>query len=348
MNLNTLSRRATLLGAGAMGLGGCGAGPTAAAVSDGLAGPLQPALERAMGDGSTGVLVLQSDRILAERYAPGWTADRPRELASVAKSIVGVLIGMAIEDGAIDGLDQSAADFIPPWRDDGRRAVTLRHLMSMTSGLDDTGLALRTIAGDQFAINAAAPLRAPPGTRWAYNTAAYHLLFHVLVRATGEGVEAYAARRLLGPLGMTHTRWITGIGQGEDGPVTNYYSAAATARDLAAFGGLVLDEGQRDGRRLIEAEFLRTLTTPSQALNPSYGLLWWCNSAPGHDATGRVEGYRFPRSPRDTVAALGAGGQALLLVPSRRLTVVRQGDPPGSPDLFDDLLSAAVAALGAT
>ncbi|MDI1280689.1 serine hydrolase domain-containing protein [Brevundimonas sp.] len=345
MTLNTLSRRGTLLGGGALVLGGCAPGPAAAAAADGGPDPLQAALDPAMRDGSTSLLVMQSGRILAERYASGWSAGRPRELASVAKSIVAVLIGMAIEDGFIDGLDQSASEFIPQWRDDARRAITLRHLMSMTSGLDDTGLALRGVSGNQLAINAAAPLMAPPGTRWAYNTAAYHLLFHVLAAATGEGVEAYADRRLLGPLGMAHTRWVTNTGYGVDGPVTNYYSAASTARDLARFGTLVLNGGHHQGRPLVRAGFLQALTTPSQTLNPSYGLLWWCNAAPGRDATGTVAGYRFPRSPRDTVAALGAGGQAVLLVPAAGLVVIRQGNPPSDPGLFDDLLSSVLATL---
>lgn len=345
MMLNTLSRRGTLLGAGAIVLGGCAPVRTAVAAPEVAPERLQPALDRAMRDGSTSVLVMQAGRILAERYAPGWTAERPRELASVAKSIVAVLIGMAIEDGFIDGLEQPASDFIPQWLDDARRVITLRHLMSMTSGLDDAGLALRNVTGDQFAINAAAQLKAPPGTLWAYNTAAYHLLFHVLVVATGESVEAYAARRLLEPLGMAHTRWVTNTGRGARGPVTNYYSAASTARDLARFGALVMKAGLHDGRQLVAAEFVRTMTTASQPLNPSYGLLWWCNAAPGHDATGRVDGYRFPRSPRDTVAALGAGGQAVLLTPARDLVVIRQGDPPSAPALFDDLLSSVIATL---
>lgn len=302
---------------------------------------LRPLLDQALQDGATSLLVMRSDLVLAERYAPGWSADRPREVASVAKSLVAVLIGMAIDDGFIRDLDQPAADFIPQWAGDDRRGITLRHLMSMTSGLDDAGLALRGVRGDQFALNAAAPLRAPPGTRWAYNTPAYHLLFHILVRATGETVEAYAARRLLGPLGMNHTRWITNGGQGADGPVTNYYSAASTARDLARLGTLVMDEGRWDGRPLIRAGFVREMITPSQALNPSYGLLWWCNARPGSDATGLIRGHRFPRSPRETVAALGAGGQALMLVPSLRLVVVRQGDPPRRPALMDALLATA-------
>lgn len=334
-----LSRRA-LVGGG-IAVAGCASPALAWARPD-----FAPVLDLAMTEKSTGVLVSRAGAVVAERYAPGWGPDRPREVASVAKSIVAVLIAMAVEDGAFTGLDQPAADFIPEWRADGRAAITLRHLMSMTSGLDDTGLALRGIAGDQFAINAAAPLRHPPGARWAYNTAAYHLLFHLLARAVGRDVEAYAAARLFGPLAMADTRWIVSAGSGERGPVTNYYSALSTARDLMRFGDLVLGDGSWNGRRLIGAEALMSLLSPSQALNPSYGLLWWLNARPGPDAFGRGESLRFPSAPRDTVAALGAGGQMVLIVPSRRLIVIRQGETPASATFADDLLASALSGPG--
>ncbi len=306
---------------------------------------LDAVLDLAMSQASTGVVVTQRGQILAECYAAGWRPERPREVASVAKSIVAVLIAMAVEDGAFTGFDQPAADYIPAWRIDGRAAITLRHLMSMTSGLDDTGLALRSVAGDQFAINAAAPLRDPPGSRWAYNTAAYHLLFHILVAATGRTLEDYARERLLDPLGMNDTRWIAASGRGDRGPVTNYYSAAATARDLARFGDWIAAGGERASRPRVRPDLLQTLLEPSQTLNPSYGLLWWTNARPGLDAFGRGPALRFPSAPPDAVAALGAGGQMVLVVPSRRLVVVRQGDPPPSPTLADDLLALSLAAL---
>lgn len=334
------SRRA-VLGATAALAAGCASGGYRARPDPGLA----PVLDLAMADRSTGVLVSRNGDVLAERYAPGWGPDRPREVASVAKSILALLVAMAVEEGAFAGFDQSAADFIPAWRNDARAGVTLRHLMSMTSGLDDTGLALRGVAGDQFAINAAAPLRHPPGERWAYNTAAYHLLFHILERATGETVEGWSRPRLFDPLGMGHTRWTTSEGAGGNGPVTNYYSALSTARDLARLGDLVLGDGAWNGRRLLGADTLRTVLSPSQALNPSYALLWWSNARPGPDAFGQGDSRRFPSAPADAVAALGAGGQILVVVPSRRLIVVRQGDVPGSPTLADDLLAGVLRRL---
>lgn len=306
---------------------------------------LAPVLDTALATNSLSVAVARGGALVAERYAPAYGPDQAREVASVGKSLVAVLIGMAIADGHIRGLDQPAAAFVPQWAGTPRAAITLRHLMSMTSGLDDAGLALRGVAGDQFALNAAAPLRDPPGTRWAYNTAVYHLLFHVLERAVGEPFSAYAQRRLLAPLGMAHTTWLTNLGAGAAGPVTNYYTAIASTPDLARFGLFMAGGGVWGGKRLLSADYVRVLTTPSQDLNPSYGLLWWLNSRPGTTFSGRgAPALRFPGSPPDTIAALGAGGQAVMIVPSLDLVVVRQGTNPPET-MLPTLLAGVVGAV---
>lgn len=338
--LQRSSRRAVLGGAAGAAIAGFAVRPVQArSLRD-----LDAVLDLAMAQASTSILISRNGEVLAERYAAGWGPDRPREVASVAKSMVAVLIATAVEDGAITSLDQAAADFIPAWREDARAGISLRHMMSMTSGLDDRGLGLRDVAGDQFAINAAMPLRDGPGVRWAYNTAAYHLLFHILAQAVGQTVEAYARIRLFDPLGMDATHWITNEGSGEQGPVTNVYSAWSTARDLARFGQLVLNGGRWNDHPLIGEANLQTLLSPSQDLNASYGLLWWTNARPGRDAFGRGDSLRFPSAPSDTVAALGAGGQAVLVVPSHQLVIVRQGDAPPSSNFADDVLIGVLSA----
>ncbi|MBX3484170.1 serine hydrolase [Phenylobacterium sp.] len=316
-------------------------GPAAAGLD---AGRLEAAVDAAMAARSRSVLVLRGGRIVLERYAAGWGEDRSQEVASVGKSMVAVLIAMAMDDGRIKSLDQPAADFIPSWRGGPKTNITLRHLMSMTSGLDDTGLALRNVAGDQYALNAGAPEKDLPGTKWHYNTAVYHLCFHVLASAVGEPFEAYAQRKLLGPLGMTRTTWLTNKGQGANGPVTNYYTAVCSARDLGRFGLFAQRHGQWAGRQLVSRQAFDTLIAPSQALNPAYGLLWWENARPGVSAAGGAPGLRFPGSPSDTFAALGAGGQAVLIVPSKDLVVIRQGDPPGAEAMLPTLLAGVVGA----
>lgn len=308
------------------------------------AGRLGAAVEAALADKSYAVVVLRGGRIVAERYAKGLGPSDAYQVASVAKSMVAVLVGVAIDEGKIAGLDQRAADFIAPWRDDARAGITLRHLLTMTSGLDFGGLAVREIAGDQFAINAAAAPIAAPGAEWAYSTPMFHLLYHVLERATGERFQDFARRSLTGPLGMDDTRWVTSQGRGALGPVTNFYTAACSARDLARFGLFALRGGRWGDRQLVNADYLRAAVSPSQSVNPAYGLLWWNNARPGRRAmeTAGPARFVFEHAPRDTFAALGFGGQAVMVAPSLDLVVVRQGEAPG-PERIESLLAEVCA-----
>lgn len=308
---------------------------------------LKAAVDAAMADNSNDVLVLRGGRIIAEAYAAGSGPEKTQEIASAAKSVVSCLVGMCIDQGKIKGVEQSASDFIPQWKGTPKAAITIRHLLTMTSGLEFRGLAVRGITGDQLAINAAAPVAFSPGAHWAYSTPMYHLLFHVIEKAAGEAFEAYAQKNLIGPLGMKDTTWVTSAGTGANGPVTNYYSAKCSARDLARFGLFAGRGGRWRGKQLISPAYLKAATSPSQALNGAYGYLWWENAKPGPSAGGMGEGqgYRFPGSPHDVFAALGAGGQAVLIAPSLDLVVIRQGRRPG-PTMLPQLLAAVCAAAG--
>jgi CubicO group peptidase (beta-lactamase class C family) len=326
--------------------GADGAWETIAPAAAGFDPPaLADAVAQGLADQSVGVIVLRGGRIAAESYAADWGPAKSFQLASAAKSVVSVLIGMAIDQGFIKGVEQSAADFIPEWRGTPKAAITLRHLLTMTSGLHFEDLAVRNIAGDQFALNAATPIDHPPGTHWAYATPMFHLLYHVVARAVGQPFETYAQRMLIGPLGMEHWSWLTSVGQSASGPVTNYYTALCSTRDLARFGLFALRGGRWQGRQLVSAAYMKAATSPSQELNPSYGYLWWENAKPGVNASGAEAGFRFEGSPPDTFGALGAGGQVAIETPSLDLVVVRQGRQPEDPKTITRLLASTVAAL---
>jgi CubicO group peptidase (beta-lactamase class C family) len=309
------------------------------------AAALNAAVSRALAENSTGVVVLKGGRIVAEAYANGANRDSASQLASAAKSVVSTLVGIAIDQGHITGVDQSAADFIPQWKGTPKAAITIRHLLTMTSGLHFQGLKVRGEMGDQFALNAAAPVDHPPGTHWAYATPMFHLLYHVIARATGERFETFAQRTLIGPLGMEHWTWAVSPGHGADGPVTNYYTAVCSARDLARFGLFALRGGRWEGRQLVSASYFHAATSSSQKLNPAYGYLWWLNAMPGESAEGERAGYRFGEAPHDTFGALGAGGQVAIQVPSLDLVVVRQGRQPRGRGAINDLLASTIAAM---
>ena len=293
---------------------------------------LDAALALAEDRASTGVVILYRGRIMAERH---WMPDDPspahtngsfprtadghavEDVASVQKSVVAVLVGMARARGLLD-LDDPVAAHEPGWTaasPEQESAVTIRHLLAMTTGLTP-----------DLAFEAA------PGTSWRYNTPAYHHLLRIVARAAGLERNPLTRDWLTGPLGMNDSRWEprpwaeAAIGTG----------FVTTARDLARFGLLVLAGGAWRGEPIVDdAVYLAEMLRPSQALNPSYGLLWWVNgqaSALSWALPPEVTaGPLIPSAPPDLVAAQGARDRKLYVVPSLDLVVARLGDS-GSTD----------------
>jgi CubicO group peptidase (beta-lactamase class C family) len=300
------------------------------------------ALERALtfaGEHqSTGVVILDHGRIVAERYwkvrdrlPPDGTtplegdsirATRPIEdVASVQKSVVSALVGIAVERGLVRLDDPVSQHLGAGWSRAEReveRRISIRHLMSMTSGLDE-GLAFE----------------APPGQRWFYNTPAYSKLIDLLAKVSSLEPNRYTADWLTSRIGATETRWIA---RRAGGP--NPYGLSTTARDLARFGILVLANGSWQGTSIVPASHLRLTLQSSQTLNPSYGLLWWVNRAVGwRDWDGRAlqPGRFVPTAPEDLVAARGAADRRLYVVPSLGIVVTRLGASARSTGAAVDL-----------
>jgi hypothetical protein len=313
---------------------------------------LDAAFARALARNSKGLLLLHGGRIVVERYAADWGRDAKRTFASATKSMMAMLVGQAIDDGAIRGVEQSAADFFPAWRDGPKSAITVRHLLSMTSGLTKQGLTRGDVdlAGDQLAQTLALPLEHAPGTHWDYHTVAYRLLFHLVATATGSRFEDYAARRLVGPLGMAGLEWSTAQGRGASGPVTNYRNAGGAARDLARFGLFMARRGTWTGGRLVGEPYFAAATTPSQDLNRAYGYLIWLSGGAAASGGAATAGDAASRLPA-VFAANGALGQNALAVPELDMVVVRTGlaPPEGAnagvaSDLLREVLAARVTA----
>ena len=276
---------------------------------------------------STGIVILHRGRILAERH---WTLDSPsrghtngshgpnaaghaiEDVASVQKSVVAVLVGLAQERGLLT-LDDPVTDHAGRWTratEEQERAVTIRHLMAMTTGLTP-----------------ALEYDAAPGTKWLYNTPAYHHLLRMVATAAGLDRNGVTREWLTGRLGMRDSSW-------EPRPWANSAIAtgfATTARDLARFGLLVLAGGTWNGETVIEdTAYLEEMLRPSQSLNPSYGLLWWANGQTSSMSWAippvTTSGTLIRAAPADLVAAQGARDRKLYVVPSLDLVVSRLGD----------------------
>jgi CubicO group peptidase (beta-lactamase class C family) len=315
---------------------------------------LDAALEYAREQRTSGVVVLHRGRILAEEYwelAPA--ADDPldrvhqmttgrtalgqavEDVASIQKSVLSFLAGIARGKALLD-FDAPVARYLGAgWSKasaEQEAAITVRHLLGMTTGLAMDG-----------------SYQAPPATKWMYNTPVYSKLVQVLEKASGLTVHEYTKQWLTDRIGMRDTRWTPrpwmgqpGAGDGEG----NTIGLSTSARDLARFGILVSAGGMWEGQDVLgDPKYLAEAFTPAQSHNPSYGLLWWLNGKASTVAGGEVKaGPLIPTAPPDLVAAQGALGRRLDLVPSLDLVVARLGDEPArgfGVELWRRLMAAA-------
>lgn len=275
---------------------------------------LEEALDFAGGLNSTAVVVLHRGRILAERYWRGWDRHRAAAIASCQKSITAILTGIAQHQGALRITDRVTDHLGRGWTratPAQEEAITLRHLLTMTSGLDD-----------RLAFEAA------PGGRWYYNTPAYYRVKAVIEKATGASLAGYTRRVLWDRIGMQDSSW---VGELLDAPPGQQHRASV--RDMARFGLLVLARGRWDGDMIVEdGAYLDDALSTSQDLNPAYGYLWWLNGKASYVLPGRNrrgDGALIDAAPADLVAALGAGDKKIYVVPSLQLVVARHGDAAG-------------------
>lgn len=280
------------------------------------------------------LLVIQDGATRFEGYFADHSPATRHVSWSMAKSATHALVGTAVLH---DGLDIDRPASILPGT-----TVTLRHLLTLTDGLPwNEAREPAAVASDasrllfgpgrldvaKFAASLSGA-RKPPGTTWNYSTGAYHLAARELtarlfpaLKHPGQRRAAMAdwmKRRLFGPAGMPSALF-------EFDPQGTFYAGSlmwATARDFAALGSLYLGDGMAGGVRLLPEGWVRFARSPT--VEPTYGAGWWLDAPPGRSATPSPLGQLSP----DAFHARGLDGQLILVVPSRRLIVVRLGYTP--------------------
>jgi CubicO group peptidase (beta-lactamase class C family) len=272
------------------------------------------------------MVVLFEGKLVFEQYDNGGAIDRPHRLASGAKCFVAAAAVAAVQDGLIK-LDDPAAENIPEWKNDPRKAtITYRQLLNMTSGL--------TIPADDaknlpFPKQLAMPTVARPGERFQYGGFQLAVFAHALERKLGtESFAQYLQRRIFDPIGIkTPARPRAADGHPTMAP------GNLTARDWATYGEFILREGSWNDQPILKPALLRECFQGSRA-NPAYGLTWWLKSPMSEELIRNADAdvtkiwgqvANDNRLPDDLVAALGAGQQRLYVIPSLKLVVVRNG-----------------------
>jgi CubicO group peptidase (beta-lactamase class C family) len=296
-------------------------------------------LEHAADADSRCILVMRDGEIVTS--TPDVT--EPQRAWSITKSVASLLVGIAVDDGAL-ALEDRASDYIPQWRGTESESVTVRDLLAMVSGrewtrqLDYRDMALRAKDKTAFALDLGQD--SAPGTVWVYNNSAVQTLDAVLEAATGVAVEEFAAARLFDPLGMTSSS----IDTDKAGNANLFAGMLTTCTDLAVLGQAVLRGGaSADGAQVIPPGYLSLALEPSTDLNAAYGLLWWLNQ-PGKAvaadvATGGeptpIVGPLVPEAAANTVWAVGFQQQILAVIPSMNAVAVRLGGKPPEGSSFD-------------
>jgi CubicO group peptidase (beta-lactamase class C family) len=285
MKIHLVAAAALVIGAGAAS--GQTAGTTAPPLAKGPTAEEMARFEAAAAysaqTGGDGLLVYMNGVKVFEKFEKGWSADKPHYLASGSKSFWGIAAMAAVEDGLLT-LDEKVADTITEWKNDPRKGkITIRNLLTLSSGLDPGSSFLkRPLIDDNMKQALAAPAIAEPGTTFRYGPSHYYVFIEVLKRklaAKGleKSPEAYLQRRVLDPLQISLAGWT----KDRAGTIDPAGGAWASASEWIKLGEFVQHQGRVSAdptsRQLISWDLLKQVFVSSHA-NPGYGLTWWLPS----------------------------------------------------------------------
>lgn len=282
-------------------------------------------------------IILVNGRIVMEEYFNGQTATGTWEWNSAGKTLVASITGIAQQEGLLN-ISSKVSDYLgTEWTSmplSKENLITVRHLLTMTSGNDDT---------KQYVVKPNLTYVADAGTRWAYSNI-FQKLTNVVANASNKSFETYFNEKIKNRIGMD--------GFWNFGTIFTIYHS--TARSMARFGLLALNNGKWGNEQIVNESYFKESIAPSQSINSSYGYLWWLNGKssfmiPGEQTV--YQGYLVPNAPADMYAAMGANDQRIYVIPSKKMVVVRMGDAsdPVNPNFavsgFDNALWERINAI---
>jgi CubicO group peptidase (beta-lactamase class C family) len=281
-----------------------------------------------------GVLVVKNGRLVAEGYFNDGAIDRRYARQSVTKSYTSAIVGLALEQGYLSSVDQKMMAFFPELAgqfDDARKEqITIRHLLQMRAGYPDEETQLQYLDTLFFTENwhwiphiAGFPLLGDPGTVFNYSNLTSHILAIIAARAVGSDLRSYGQEQLFSAIDAEVGEWSSDA----DGYNFGCFEISVTARDMAKFGSLYLNEGRYGGKQVLSADWVRaSLDRYSEAIvrggetssrkgryftDIGYGYQWWSATVGEHDVD----------------YAAGHGGQLIVLLHDLDMIIVTTADP---------------------
>ena len=284
--------------------------------------PLTDTLRRILDEMETGAfLVIRKDSIVYEEYWDKFSPQRYSNPFSVTKSIVGILVGIAIGEGKIKSIDDPVAKYLPEFKEGDKAKITVRHLLQMASGLNFTesyNTPFNATTESYYGKNLhrmvdKLKVTEKPGTVSRYKSGDTQILGFILAKATGKTLSEYASEKLWRHLGVKKPAyWSLDDENGNEKAFCCFYT---NVRDLAKIGKMVLQKGQFNGRQLVDSNYLKLSLAPNNLPDGDgkktdyYGYQWWM----------------INRNGVDVKYARGLGGQYLFIIPSKDMLIVRMG-----------------------
>lgn len=289
-------------------------------------------------NGTTAFLIIHHDRLLLESYFNGYSHDSICTSFSTVKSFVSAMIGIAVNERLISGIDDPLTTYLPEFSSAHIGGITIRHLVSMSSGLSYKQGVFLPWSDDPRVYYSTdlrkTALRAnkvePPGTRFNYNNYNLLLLGMIIERVTGDSVSYYLQEKIWKPLGMEFpASW--SLDSQQSGMEKMESGLNARAIDYAKFARLYLRRGDWDGRQVVpESWVVESTTVAPEAKWTNYKYLWW-----------------IPRSGHNRFMAVGNLGQFIYIAPDRDCIILRfgKGKPKNWQKVYVQLFGAIADAL---